>query len=470
MRSEFGGLSIALRALLAQQQALETTGHNIANANTEGYSRQVVRLRASSAITLPGVEGQLGTGVEVAAVERLRSAFFDNQIRTQSQGLGLYQMTEEFLRQIELVFGEPSASGISGALGRFFNAWREVSSQPEAISARRALIARAQDLATLLNTAARNLTALQRDADQRVQLRVDDVNDLAEQIAVLNDRIARVQAVGDRPNDLRDERDRLLTRLSEIVDVTTSEDSQGRVTVTIGGRNLVQGIDVFRLATTANASGFRDVVWYADNAAATISGGQLYGLRLARDTHLATQLTNLNSLASTLVTQVNTAHAAGFGLPSAAFPTGSTGDDFFDSAGTTASTIAVSSTIVSDPNRIAAASAASRPGDGSNALAIANIQTSRVLSSNTQTIEEFFTGMMTRLGADTQQATLARETQEALVEHMRQQQAARAGVNLDEEAARLIQYQRAYQGAARVMTAIDELIDLVVNGLGRVGR
>lgn len=470
MRSEFGGLSIALRALLAQQQALETTGQNIANTNTEGYSRQVVRMRASNAITLPGVEGQLGTGVEVAAVERLRSAFFDSQIRTQSHGLGRFETTEEFLQQIELVFNEPSESGISGALGRFFNAWREVSSQPEAISARRALVARAEEVATLLNTAARNLNALQQDADQRVRLRIDDINGLAQQIALLNDRIARVQATGDRPNDLRDERDRLLTRLSKIVDFISSEDSEGRVTVTIGGRNLVQGIDAFRLATSINASTFRDVVWYADNVAATLTGGQLYGLRLARDSDVATRLSDLNSLASTLVSQVNTLHAAGYGLPTTALPTGSTGDNFFNPAGTTAATITVSSTITGDPNRVAASTAASSPGNGANALAIANLQASRVMVSNTQTIEEFFTGIMTRLGADTQQATLARETQETLVEHMRKLQAAQAGVNLDEEAARLIQYQRAYQGAARVMTAIDELIDLIVNRLGAGGR
>ncbi|MBI4505495.1 MAG: flagellar hook-associated protein FlgK, partial [Chloroflexi bacterium] len=362
MRSEFGGLSIALRALLAQQQALETTGHNIANTNTEGYSRQVVRMRASNAITLPGVEGQLGTGVEVATVERLRSAFFDNQIRTQSHGLGRYETTEEFLQQIELAFNEPSESGISGALGRFFNAWREVSSQPEAISARRALVARAEEVATLLNTAARNLNALQQDADRRVQLRVDDINSLAQQIALLNDRIARVQATGDRPNDLRDERDRLLTRLSRIVDFISSEDSEGRVTVTIGGRNLVQGIDAFRMATSINASSLRDVVWYADNVAATLTGGQLYGLLLARDGNVATRLSDLNSLASTLVSQVNTLHAAGFGLPTSVLPTGSTGDNFFNPTGTTAATITVSATITGDPNRVAASTAASSAG------------------------------------------------------------------------------------------------------------
>ncbi|MBI4504264.1 MAG: hypothetical protein HY691_01910, partial [Chloroflexi bacterium] len=238
----------------------------------------------------------------------------------------------------------------------------------------------------------------------------------------------------------------------------------------IGGRNLVQGIDAFRMATSINASSLRDVVWYADNVAATLTGGQLYGLLLARDSDVATRLSDLNSLASTLVSQANTLHAAGFGLPTSVLPTGSTGDNFFNPTGTTAATITVSATITGDPNRVAASTAASSAGNGANALAIANLQASQVMVSNTQTIEEFFTGIMTRLGADTQQATLARETQETLVEHMRKLQAAQAGVNLDEEAARLIQYQRAYQGAARVMTAIDELIDLIVNRLGAGGR
>ncbi|MDI3281485.1 MAG: flagellar hook-associated protein FlgK, partial [Bacillota bacterium] len=202
MRTTFFGLETARRALFAQQRALDLTGHNIANANTPGYSRQVARLEATDPFTMPsflrpGIPGQIGTGMEIAAIERMRDAFLEGQIRYESQALGRWEVRRDQLSQVELIVNEPSDTGVRGALDAFWKALQDLSKNPENGATRAVVVQKAVALTNVLNHTYLQLEQLRAAVDEAVAVKVDRIDTLATQIAELNDKIARARAVGD---------------------------------------------------------------------------------------------------------------------------------------------------------------------------------------------------------------------------------------------------------------------------------
>lgn len=478
IRSTFATLNLANRALVSQQLGLDITGHNIANANTDGFTRQAAEMQASIPFTVVGTTrpqqpGQLGTGVDVVNIRRFRDGFLDLQFRGEQQLLGQWQAREDAITKVEQAFNEPSQEGLAAAMSKFWNSWSSLANNPESQSFRKSLVENAATLTSQMNQLHRSLSNQQRDLDRQVQLRVTDINNLTDQIARLNDQITRIVGAGDQPNDLRDQRDVLLDQLSKIVNLTYSEGSNGAITVNIGGRTAVYGNQSFHLKTQEDpVTGFSSVYWADDFReaqqppipldAASITSGQLYGDIITRDKTIADLLDNLNSMAATLITQVNEAHSQGFGLNNA------TGTPFF--AGTGADDIAVASVITSDLDNVAAASSQVSPGDGSNALMIHDLQRRLLMNNGGATIEDFYAGIVANLGVDSQQAKGMAKNEALLSEHLAQQRQSIGGVSLDEETTNLIRYQHAYNAAARVVTAVDEMLDRIINNMGIVGR
>ncbi len=459
------GLDIAFRALQAQQQAIDVANHNIANANTPGYSRQVAHFAATppaALINVSGGIGQTGTGVVVTDIERSRSVFTDYQIRGETQSLGQWEKMSESMKQVEVVFNEPSDSGLNDLMSRFWQSWQELTNNPQDAGARRALVEQSDSLAMAFNRNYSQLTAIQQDVDRQIALETSQINEMAQRISTLNVKIGQAELLGQRANDLRDQRDLVMNDLSKMVKVTYYEASGGSVNVFLGSRSLVVMDRVDALANGLNPSGFATVIWASDGSDASITNGELYGLSHARDVEIPTFLNDLQSLASGFIASVNALHRVGFGLDN------STNLPFFD--GTDASDIAINAVLATNPEKVAAASAANSSGDNSVALSIAQLQNAPTMNGNTTDFGQFFASMMSRLGVDSQRSEMMAGNQKLLVDHLSKQRDTLSGVSLDEEMTKLIEYQRAYEAAARVVNVVDEMLDKLINGTGMVGR
>lgn len=463
MTSTFFGLTIALRGLLAGQRGVDVTNHNIANARTRGYSRQDMLLSASAPYTVPSLigspeAGQLGTGVDVQRIRRLRDHFLDLQVRQELSALGRWEVRQEGFARLEATLSEPSGSGLGQLFARFWAAWQELSTNPSSSAARANIVQQSANLASVFNRTAQQLRDLQQRQDELVASKADEINSLAERIAALNAQIGKVIAGGQSPNDLQDARDRLLDELARVIKIGYQEMPDGMVQVSIGSITLVAGGAANRIVVQRNSSTqLLDLQW-PDGSAVGVNGGELQGILELRDTVVPQKLRELDALAIALRDAVNNVHAGGYGLDN------STGLAFF--VGTEARDLAVNPVLTSDLNRIAAASSPDSPGDGSQALAVARLQRQALLNGGTMTVDDYYAAMIARLGGESQQAADMAENQGLLVDHLDLSREAVAGVSLDEEMANLIRYQHAYEAAARVMRAIDEMLEVLVREVG----
>jgi flagellar hook-associated protein 1 FlgK len=459
------GLNTALSALTASQLALDTAAHNTANTNTEGYSRQRVNLVESPPFSYPafnrsGLPGQLGTGVSVATIERVRDAFLDLQIRSQFALQGQWQTRSDELAKVESAFPEPNGSGIGTALNAFWNAWQDLASDPTSPAARSALVGQAGTLTQQFSSAASQIGALIDGVDYQVGQQVAQVNTLAAQVAALNAQIQRVTVTGDHPNDLSDQRDLLLDQLSRIAPITTVANADGTVTVLVGGTDLVEHDKARAMTTTPDVNGHAVPTWSSGGNVA-LGPSQLASLVSVRDTTLAGYLGQLNLLAKGVADSVNALQNP--------TPPGGGNDVFTYSSGSEAKTIAVNAVLVADPSLLVAGAAGS-PGDGSLAAQIADLRNAQNFAGGTQTAGDFYASLIGTIGSDAQQANAMASNEGLVVSQLTTRRASVSGVSLDEEATDMIRFQRAYQAAARVITIVDETLDTLINRTGLVGR
>ncbi len=472
MPSSFYGINLALRAVLSHQQAIQVIEHNVANANTPGYRRQKAALVAGLPFAPPSLNrnagtGQMGGGVMVDRIDRFNLEFFDGRLRREIGEAKRWEAEQGALQQVEATMAETTSDGLLPKLDAFWSGWQALSADPASMALRSDLRERSAALAQAVNRRANALGALRVDQDLAIRQRVADINAAAAEIAELNVEIAHVQGVGDQPNDLLDERDRVLDRLAELAGAESHTEANGEVIVSIGGHALVIGRSTFQLNVTANPANanLAQINW-ADGQALNAPRGELVGLLDARDRVIPNQQAGLDSLAATLINQVNTLHRAGFGLP----PANATNQDFF--AGTDATSLRLSAA-VTDPvtglATIATASAANSPGDGTVARQIFDLQEALVMGGGTASLNQYYTAQVGMLGLEGRTAKAAAEDRALVAESLDRQREAIGGVNLDEEAANLAQSQRAYEAAARVLTAVDEMIDRLINATGRVG-
>jgi flagellar hook-associated protein 1 FlgK len=248
MASSFGGIEIAKRALFAQNTALQTTGHNISNANTKGYTRQVVNLTASKPLEAPGmtrstIPGQIGQGVEFDSIKRIREGFLDSQFRNENKELGNWSIRQDVLEKLEAITNEPSDTGIRQVIEKFWSAWQVMSKEPENTTARAALKESALAMTESFNHVGTQLNDLRSDITENIRVKVREANSSLKQIASLNNEIFRIEGLGNDANDLRDQRDLLLDDLSKIANISVDTTSTSYI-VKMGGVELVNGINV----------------------------------------------------------------------------------------------------------------------------------------------------------------------------------------------------------------------------------
>jgi flagellar hook-associated protein 1 len=380
MSSPFFGLDIGASALRAAQQQLDTAAHNVANASTPGYSRQVVTLVESPPYTIPafdrsGLPGQIGSGVSVAAITRVRDLFLDGQVQAQTALQGEWDTRQQELAKVESVFPEPSSSGLGNTISQYYSAWQDVAADPSSTAARSALTEQASSLAMQLNSDSSQLGMISSGIDSQVSQQITTVNNLAKQIADLNGQIQRVTISGNNPNDLLDQRTELLTQLSSILPSQVLSQSDGTITVEVGGTDLVSNVTARQLVAGTNSSGHITPTW-SDGSAVTLPTGQLKALLDVRDVDVAGYQSQLDSLAKGIADSTNALQEQGIDA------NGNQGQAIFTyHAGDPAQSLAVNPAVAANPQLIAASAAPSTPGDGSVAGLIADLQNAKSYSA-----------------------------------------------------------------------------------------
>ncbi|ABO68407.1 flagellar hook-associated protein FlgK [Geobacillus thermodenitrificans] len=540
MLSTFHGLEAARRAMMAQQAALYTTGHNIANANTEGYTRQRVQLKATPPFPTPGlnrpnIPGQMGTGVEAASVERVREYFLDIQYRGENSKLGYWEARADAVSKMEDIMNEPSDSGLAKTMDQFWQALQDLSTHPENEGARSVVRQRGLAVVETFHYLSNSLSQIQTDIGTQIGVTVTQINSLAKQISELNKQIASVEPNGYLPNDLYDERDRLIDELSKLINVQVEKHPTGgnapataegtydiyflngneKVYLVQGGEfqsiSFPDGQDVDgdkeHIKEMPPATGVTELqvggtsVSFTSNNQVTFPMGKLrglieaYGYVSGQDSSgqpivtgiYPDMLNNLDKLAYTFGKLFNAVHEKGYGL------NGETGVSFFDGLGQeakgAAKTIRLSADI-DDLANIAASTEEGKPGNGNNAINLANVG-SMLLSSNTisligtsatiqmsdlqlpltsGTIQTNYQGWIGKLGVDGQQANRMKNNSDVLRQSVEERRQSVSSVSLDEEMMNMIKFQHAYNAAARQITVVDEMLDKIINGMGIVGR
>lgn len=433
--STFMGLHTSLRGLLAEQRALDVTSHNVANASTAGYSRQEAQMQATNALV--AAPGQLlGTGVDVGAYTRIRDTFLDLQFRAQNMQVGYGTARADTLGQAELQLSEPGDNGIAAQLNNFSSKWADLANAPESGAARGALIESAKTLTASVNTLDDGLATVATQAGQELaQMTASggELDGMARELAGLNGAISDSQHVGAQPNDLLDRRDLLLDKLSQMAQVSVTDNGAGSIRVTVGGAAapLVDGTNVtWPPPAMPNPGGKMGALIDASSPTGT----------------LASFRTDLAGFAQGLTTQVNAIYNPVAGM------------DFF-TYDPSISRLSI------DPGVSAATLRAGTGAAGDNSAARAIAQ----LGSSPGGAGTLYAQLVTRIGsevADAKRTTINATALSGSIEDRRQ---SAAGVSLDEEMTNLIRFQRGYQAAARAMTTTDTILDTLINRTGRVG-
>ncbi len=460
---------MAGRSLQTQMTGVEVAGQNLANINTAGYTRQTVDITASPDINT-GV-GQEGTGAGVTAIQQAVNVLLNSQIQSQQSTSGYWNAQQSALQDAQTALNEflngtgstsgttsstgTTDTGLSGQLSDFFNAFQALSASPTSTSARQAVINAAQTLSNSFQQINTQLNTTRATLNTSLGNDVASANQLMAGIATLNKQIAAATFSGGAPNDLIDEREQDLESLSNLTNITTSTETNGSVDVSIGGQALVTGSQVMNTLQTYDSGGGNLLVQTATGGVPlTLTGGTMQGTIDARDGAVATLQTNVNSLASNLITQVNGVYTSGYSL------TGTTGANFF--SGSNASTISVDASLANNPALLQASVAASAPGDNTVALKLAQLGSATQSGLNNQTFGDAYAQDVALLGDALQKANTQVSSQTAVGNMLATQRSATSGVNVDEEMTNLMGFQRAYQASADLVNTVNQMMGSVL--------
>jgi flagellar hook-associated protein 1 FlgK len=622
MPSTFAGIEIGKRSLIAHTQGLFTIGHNMSNAAKEGYSRQRIEMNPADPIYMPALNreeraGQIGQGVEVERIERVKDMMLEGRIVTEASGQGYWEYRDKYILMLEQVYNEPSDLSVRSLMDHFWGGWQELSLRPNEMGSRRAVIQRGKTLVDAIHHRFRSLKAIRDMLEDDVKGSVKEVNDLVRGIAQLNDQIVKVKAMGDNPNDLLDRRDLLVNKLSFFIDISTSSRDPDEFIIHSGGIHLVQGKHFELLDTDPNHQNesYSRIIWAGTNQEAYFRAGRLAALVELRDYDAREEIQKLDLMTLNFIDMVNEIHREGRGLredtdidffveypfinnrmgnydrngdgvsdstyvfrvsggntlqpkeqiglrgtlalPGALgsvqveyYPSDTVEDlierindsgaevaarlnrggmltlkavqaadtenpDFVlrgieDSghflvgyagvlrqpgpAGAFSWTavdqvnqlagegvqysvaplahpsgwIVINEVLERDPGKIATSfdETFGGPGDGAAALAIAELRTQPVMIGPSGTFDDFFATVVTEIGLKGEQAAIALETENVILKDLNDMKAALSGVNIDEELSNMIKFQHAYNAAARFITEIDRMLDVIINRMG----
>ncbi|GKV69401.1 flagellar hook-associated protein 1 [Sporosarcina sp. NCCP-2716] len=513
MGSTFMGLETSKRGLNTQQSALYTTGHNISNANTLGYSRQRVNMEATSGF--PGVglnagtmPGFLGTGVTAGSIQRIRDGFVDQQFRDETNKLGYWETRSNAISQMEDVLAEPSEYGLQQSMTDFWKALQGLTTDPENGGARAVVVERGVAVADSFNYISKSLDKIKTNLGQEIGTSTLKINSILHDIGELNRQIASVEPNGYMPNDLYDARDNLLDELATYVPIEVSYTKSGgnslaiaegiatvkiktndpsvSITVVKGSSySQIKAVGVGGTDEEGNPKGALENFTVTGEPSGTVDLAatnmqQKGSLKSLVDSYgyqdgntekglYPDMLAKLDKMAKAFANAFNNVHKDGEPLSP---PTGQTAkpkvEEFFqfDAEGK----LMVNKDIESDPNRVNISSKAGEAGNGENAKKLADVLFTPLTDLGGSTVQTFYSGTIGELGVKGQQAINMAKNAGTLLGAVSNRRDSISSVSLDEEMTDMIRFQQAYNASARMITVVDETLDKIINGMGVVGR
>lgn len=469
MPSPFQGIDTMSTALRAFQRQLDVTGHNIANINTPGYSRQTVSLSAAEPTTF--TEGgliTLGNGVRVDSVNRVRDMFLEGRQQTANSDIGQASAQNTALQQVESIVQEPSTNGISSALGKFFDAWSGLASNAGQVGQTTQVQLAGQTLADRIRGTYASLKDLNTQQQGLATQTLKDIQTSVNNIADLNQAIRQKQSEGGQPNDLMDKRDQAIQELSGLAGIQTQKFSDGSIGVSMNQLTLVDSSGAKTIPTNFNAT--TNTISNASGSY-SVGGGKLKGIFDSINS-ISSYQTRLDTLANNLRAQVNSLHATGINAA------GATGLKFFNDVISGPQTGAIDFNldtvgVVGPPasvgvgvNAQAIASGVSgSAGDGGLASSISTLQNQSQVSLGNLSETDYYSSLVGDIGRDKKFAATTLDTKSALADQITNQVQSNSGVSLDDEMANMLRFQRSYQAAAKALSTFDsvmgELIDML---------
>lgn len=445
-------LATALSGLITEQGALQTTTNNVSNVNTPGYSRQEPVLVASDPVVVNPLT--FGTGVTLQNVESIRDPILESRIQQETQTQGQYSSLAQALQQTQIDFTS-NTGDIGSAISSFFDSVNQLSTNPADLSLRQGTLTAAGNVATSFNTAANNLTQQRTNLDLSVVQTVGQINQFSQQIARLNGLVGNLQNVGENAGTFIDQRTQLIDQLSALTDVSVIPSDNTLTLTTANGVPLVTGQQSFQLQTQTNFAGLHDVYSQGSNITGTITSGQLGGTIQARDRQIPAFQTQLDTLAAGLANAVNTVQAGGFDL------NGVAGTNLFTPPPVSGVGAAASLSVALTNPALIAASSDGTPGSNGNAEVLYALRNQAVISSQTPTA--YYSGIVFNVGNETANANAEQNASALVLQQLNDQRASISGVSLDQEAANLVRYQQAYSASAQVISAINSMMQTVIN-------
>ncbi len=464
-------MNVGQRAMMNSQAALQTVSHNIANKNTEGYSRQQVETFSN----FPNGAGKMrvGTGARAVTVQRVNNPYLEKQLAGEKSQLGFLNGQNVALMRLEQVYNEQQVDGLNSSIGKFFNSFRELSTNPESMPKRIAVKESADLLVRDFNRVGEQLADIRKEANGQAQVQVNEINSVTQEIASLNMQVQKVEIGGGFANDERDRRDALLKNLGELIDIKWAEGKDSTVTIsTADDAILVVGNEARKLEAVSTpgrenkAEGDFDIMYYHNEYAEPmvltdrIRGGKLGGLLSVRDGDVTEFERKIDMLSFEIANRVNDLHRQGHNAYN------QRGEDFFSHVGGqdgASGTIKINPTILGDVGRIVAGADPNSPGDNRIANMISDVQHSKSMLDGATSIDEYYNGMVAELGLRTQNINGMVATQEGVVNQLENLRESYSGVNIDEEIASMIEWQKQFDASARIIRTADEMLDTVIN-------
>ncbi|MCY0893418.1 MAG: flagellar hook-associated protein FlgK [Acidibacillus sp.] len=482
----FFPLNTAVNALETMQQAQSVVGNNIANANTTGYAQEtpvIVEATEYPPVGQFNVGGQIGEGSVVKEVVRQTSAYIDQQNRTNQGQAQMYTALSNGLTQIQGILNEPSSNGLQNAMDQFFSSWQVLSSDPSSTAARQAVISQAQAMAQTFGTTTNQLESLQSSLTDQVYGSADftssstavggefgELNQYAQQIATLNQQIVQVEQTGESPNSLLDQRGVFLDKMSNLANISYSESTDasdhGAITVSLGGIQIVPASGAATALTVA------DVSTLVTNG--TITSGTIAGnLQTIQET--GSLLSQLNTFLTTLSTSVNRIQTSGYGLNGTTqgpelFQMSGNGVPTTDSAGNVvlslnssfAPTTSSNMPNTIAPTLIAASTESNQPGNNTNALAMVALQSDTSAYSG-GTFDEGLEQMVSSVGVEANSVKSSLQTANALAQQSSNMQQSISGVDTNQQAALMVQYQNSFNAAAQFISVYNQMLQTLIS-------
>lgn len=463
----FGGLYISISGINANKKALDTVAHNISNANNSNYVRQST-IHATNGYNIIQVGGyEIGTGVHVEEIRQIRDEFIDVRFRRELGIYGYHYAKADILNEVEMIFNDLSDSGLQNVMNNFWSSWSELYKEPDSLTLRGLVHESAVAFTQTVNHIDMQLDNLQRNLNREILNKVEEVNGLLKDISDLNGKIKLAEGGGPniKANDFKDMRNEKLDKLSKLIPITYYEKNTGEIAVTLQGRDLVNGDYINPIDIQTDNRGYGYIHWKDTGEKIELGEkGELGGYIAVRDSIDVEYRVKLNELVSTIASEINKIHESGMDLE------GSTGIEFFvpTDGEITAGNIKVNPDL-SNFNKIAVSKSGAK-GDGEIIKDILQLREKGFEELENTTFDDFYRDLVDTIGIEGGKAKSIALNQAVLLKQIEDRKSSISSVSLDEEMTLMLQYQHSYIANSRVVNAIDEMMENIVNRMGVVGR